>query len=135
MSNDDFMNGSAWVFASMPLFYAAAAVLMPRLSDMWRYALSASVLALTAVLVASLGLAAGGPSAQVVHVASRLSPVFEVRMDVLTAAMSVLIAFISMIILRYSKSYLAGDSGQARFVRWFFGTVASISLLVASILA
>lgn len=67
--------------------------------------------------------------------ASGLAP--SVRVDPLTLAMLALIGFIGLIILTFSRHYLAGDPGsddmdQRRYRRWFFATLASISTLVIS---
>jgi len=55
-----------------------------------------------------------------------------VRLDVVTSAMLVLVCFIALIIVRFSRTYLQGDSGQARYVRWLMATLAAVTLLVVS---
>ncbi len=70
----------------------------------------------------------------------------SLRVDGLSLAMLLLITFVGLAILRFSRQYLAGDRpphshvepgpgpdpGQARYQRWFGATLASVSLLVVS---
>lgn len=54
----------------------------------------------------------------------------SVRLDTLTAVMLVLVSFIGLVILQYSRAYLDGDSAQSQYVRWFMATLAAVTLLV-----
>lgn len=61
----------------------------------------------------------------------------SVRVDPLTLAMLALIGFIGLIILTFSRHYLAGDpnaddADQHNYRRWLCATLASISTLVAT---
>lgn len=56
----------------------------------------------------------------------------SVRLDLLTAMMLILVSFVGLIILRFSRRYLDGDPGQAHYVRWFMATLAAVTLLVVS---
>ena len=44
----------------------------------------------------------------------------------------VLIGGLGLVLARFSATYLAGEPGQPRFVRWFLATLAGSSLVVAS---
>ena len=40
------------------------------------------------------------------------------RADLLSYVMTGLVAFVGWVIVKYSRTYLAGEPGQARYVRW-----------------
>lgn len=50
--------------------------------------------------------------------------------DALSAIMASLIGFIGWVIVRYSRTYLAGDRRQGEFMQWLGGTLAAVFLLV-----
>lgn len=52
------------------------------------------------------------------------------RLDVVSATMLVLVAFVGWIVLRYSASYLDGEAGQGAFLGWMAATLAAVLLLV-----
>ena len=52
------------------------------------------------------------------------------RLDALSLIMLGLVSFIGVIILGYSRNYLAGEPGQARFTRWLLFTLAAVQMLV-----
>lgn len=52
------------------------------------------------------------------------------RLDVISAAMLVLVAFVGWIVLRYSVSYLDGEARQGPFLGWMAATLAAVLLLV-----
>jgi len=54
----------------------------------------------------------------------------SVRLDVVSAVMLVLVAFIGWIVLRYSASYLDGEPRQGAFLGWMATTLATVLLLV-----
>ncbi|TWA92560.1 NADH-quinone oxidoreductase subunit L [Bradyrhizobium stylosanthis] len=56
----------------------------------------------------------------------------SLHIDTLSAILSVLVGFIGLVVVRYSRNYLDGDPGQARFTRWLLLTLASVlTLLIA----
>jgi NAD(P)H-quinone oxidoreductase subunit 5 len=57
---------------------------------------------------------------------------FALRLDAVSAVMVVLVAFLGTFVLRFSRRYLAGDPGQARFFSWMSLTLASVLTLVLS---
>ncbi|MEO7431894.1 MAG: NADH-quinone oxidoreductase subunit L [Dokdonella sp.] len=57
---------------------------------------------------------------------------FALYLDVLTTIMFVLVTFVGMIVMRYSRNYLDGDAGQARFFRWLSLTLASVLTVIVS---
>jgi NAD(P)H-quinone oxidoreductase subunit 5 len=57
---------------------------------------------------------------------------FALRLDAVSAVMVVLVAFLGAVVLHFSRRYLAGDPGQARFFSWMSLTLASVLTLVLS---
>ncbi len=55
-----------------------------------------------------------------------------VRLDAVTRVMLILITFIAVIIVRYSRTYLQGDAGQMRYARALMATLVAITILVLS---
>ncbi len=53
-------------------------------------------------------------------------------LDTLSAIMFVLVSFVGLIVLNYSRNYLDGDPGQVRFMRWLCLTLASVLMLIIS---
>jgi NAD(P)H-quinone oxidoreductase subunit 5 len=52
--------------------------------------------------------------------------------DTLAAIMFALVAFVGLIVVLYSRNYLDGDRGQARFTKWLCLTLAAVLLLIVS---
>ncbi len=57
---------------------------------------------------------------------------FGLYADALTATMFVLVSFVGAIVVRYSRNYLDGDPGHARFTRWLCLTLAAVLVLIVS---
>lgn len=57
---------------------------------------------------------------------------FALYLDALSAIMFVLVAFVGMIVIRYSRNYLDGDPAQGRFLRWLSLTLAFVLILIIS---
>jgi len=81
---------------------------------------------LSAASAVSLGLYGSGSSPllgfQGVGVSARL--------DVVSATMLVLVAFVGWIVVRYAVSYLDGEDRQQEFLGWMAATLAAVLLLV-----
>ncbi len=56
----------------------------------------------------------------------------SMRLDAISSVMVVLVSFLGMVVLRFSRNYLAGDSGQSRFFSWMSLTLASVLTVVLS---
>ncbi|KAA2244068.1 NADH-quinone oxidoreductase subunit L [Salinarimonas soli] len=52
--------------------------------------------------------------------------------DALSAVMFVLVSFIGVVVLRYSRNYLAGDPNQGCFLKWMALTLAAVLTLIIS---
>jgi NAD(P)H-quinone oxidoreductase subunit 5 len=53
-----------------------------------------------------------------------------VRVDVVTCVMLLLVCSIGLVIVRYSRTYLHGDPGLARYFRWLLFTLGAVAALV-----
>lgn len=69
-----------------------------------------------------------------VHTAvSATSPVaVTLKFDVVSAVMALLVSFLGLIVIRFSRHYLAGDPKQARFFSWLSLTLGAVLTLVLS---
>ncbi|MGN2242304.1 proton-conducting transporter membrane subunit [Frateuria sp. GZRR33] len=54
----------------------------------------------------------------------------SVRLDAISCSMFVLVAFVGVIVVQYSRNYLDGDPRQGEFVRGLCRTLAAVMLLV-----
>ncbi len=88
----------------------------------------AAGLAFGAALAGALVLGLRGPST--LDILSWGGLGLTVRLDIISVAMSVLIAFIGWVVVRFSRTYLVGEPGQARFCGWLAATLASVLTLV-----
>ncbi len=52
------------------------------------------------------------------------------QLDVLSATVALLVAFVGTIVLHYSRNYLDGDRGHGRFIRWLSLTLACVLTLI-----
>jgi NAD(P)H-quinone oxidoreductase subunit 5 len=57
---------------------------------------------------------------------------FSCRLDGLSATMFCLVSFIGLVVVLYSRNYLDGDPGHARFMRALCLTLASVLLIIVS---
>ncbi len=57
---------------------------------------------------------------------------FTVYYDALSAVMTLLVAFVGVIVIDYSRNYLDGDPAQGRFVKWLCLTLAAVMTLMIS---
>jgi len=91
----------------------------------------AAVLAALLALLAVACLGFGGPSTV------RWAPfgvdaafAFALRLDAVSATTIGLISFLGAVVLRFSRRYLAGDAGEARFFSWMSVTLGAVLLMV-----
>jgi NAD(P)H-quinone oxidoreductase subunit 5 len=52
--------------------------------------------------------------------------------DAFSAVMAALVSFVGVVVINYSRNYLAGDPGQGRFVKWLCLTLAAVLTLIIS---
>jgi len=55
-----------------------------------------------------------------------------VQLDIVTCAMVILVSTLALVVVRYARTYLAGEPGLDRFARSLLLTVGSVSLLVTA---
>ena len=115
---------------AVPLLYLAAAALSGTAARTrhdtargWRWAERGAVLAMVSAALCLLALLQGGPL-------SVLGGLFVA--DALACTVLLLVSFVGWVIVRYSRTYLAGEAGQARFRVWLMLTLATVSLVVIS---
>lgn len=101
---------------AIPLLYVVAALLAN-----WRVSRACTALA--------LGLAAGSLALLAVD---KPLLIYTLRADALGCIVLLLVTFIAWVITRYSQSYMGGDAGQARYVRWLMATLAAVSVVVVT---
>jgi len=105
------------------LWIAALAPVLPLLAgflpgDRRFLVILAAMGAFAAALVAAGGLVLEGRASG-----------FHVHLDAVSGVMLLLVAFIGLIVTLYSRRYLDGDAGQARFFRWLGFTLAAVLAL------
>ena len=104
----------------------------------FRWAIVAAYLGLgLALLTAAAGIVAADAGADAVPArldATGASVARLVHFDVVTRTMLLLVCFIAVVIVRYSRTYLQGqgDARQARYARALLATLAAVTILVLS---
>ena len=83
---------------------------------------------LSAVLV--VALCVSGPAST--RLLPGASEPLSLRLDAVAATMALLVSFLGMSVLRFSRRYLSGDPAQARFHGWMGLTLSAVLLLVLS---
>ncbi len=135
MTSDDLLAFLPLVLASMvPVCLFVAAFLISRR----RAALLTVASVVTTMTVGLTYLAVtlravlswAGYDARVTKPASVWNDV--VQLDIVSGAMFVLVSTLALIVVRYSRSYLAGERELDRYARSLLLTVASVSVLVTS---
>jgi NAD(P)H-quinone oxidoreductase subunit 5 len=92
-----------------------------------------AALSLAGAAAAAWLLATGGPVDHAFWTAPDLPGLnLGVFFDSLAAVMTLLVAFVGVVIARFSVRYLDGDPGQGRFYRWLAFTLGAVLLLVVS---
>lgn len=116
-------SSEAWslVTSSLALAVPVTSILGAFLGPRRAVALSA------ASLVLALGMSL---AALAVGASGRAAATFGVRVDLVTCVMLVLVSGIGLVIARYSRAYLQGDAGTARYFRWLQLTLAAVAALV-----
>jgi len=131
------MNAVAWATPLAPQLFSLC---IPSCFALGAWLVSAARPLRAASIVAYLGLAlalvTAGISISVGNAVSAAVPraatslALVVRADVVTHVMLSLVTLLAVVIVRYSRTYLHGDAGQARYARAFLATLASVTLLV-----
>jgi len=102
---------------------------------MQRASVAASGIALVAALVMAITLALTGPLRQVVAggvLPGGIPLEFTLYLDAVAAVMLMLVAFLGLVISRFSCRYLNGNPRQGRFLKWLTINVGMVLLLIVS---
>lgn len=118
-----------------PLALAASALwlhLSPPARGDWRLRLPelAALIALALGGLAAVGLALSGPSTG--PLLGALSIGLSARIDIVSVAMTLTVAFVGWVVLRFSRIALDGEAQQAAFMGWMAATIACVLLLVGA---
>jgi NAD(P)H-quinone oxidoreductase subunit 5 len=108
--------------AAIPILFALAAILVRRSAPLQR-ATRVSGLAAGLACLVGVGLFSPGGSPEALP---------GLRLDVVTGVMLLLVTGLGLAILHYSRSYLAGDPGVARYTRWILITLSAVTTLVVT---
>jgi NAD(P)H-quinone oxidoreductase subunit 5 len=104
----------------------------PRFRPRWtpRIVETAALVSLGASVLAAILLASGYQPAVSIPAADALASLL--RLDAVSAIMTVLVCFIGWIVLRYSAGYLDGEARQGPFLGWMALTLAAVLSFVAA---
>ena len=97
---------------------------LPRLAE------AAALLALATAMVSAGGLVLSGPGTSPLFAGAGAG--LSVRLDAVSAVMSLLVTFIGWVVVRYAGAYLDGEARQGAFTGWLCLTLASVLLLVSA---
>ncbi|CAN5907978.1 NADH-quinone oxidoreductase subunit L [soil metagenome] len=103
---------------AIPAILAVTAVTSPRRAQL----ASGAVLAMALLFTVGVALLRG------THAGATLG----VRVDAVTCVMLLLVAALGVVITRYSRTYLHGDRGLARYQRWLLLTMTAVTALVVA---
>jgi NAD(P)H-quinone oxidoreductase subunit 5 len=99
---------------------------------MLQVARGATFVSFGAAATATVLFFAGGSTAAAGTVLGRAGMGVTVYFDALSAVMALLVSFVGIIVIGYSRNYLDGDPGQGRFVKWLCLTLAAVLTLIIS---
>jgi NAD(P)H-quinone oxidoreductase subunit 5 len=124
-----------WLAALGPLALIAAGIAPGTLAgrstrNRLGLALAAALMALAAASVTLTAVIAYG--AIRTELIGRDGTGLALYLDSVSAIIFVLVSFIGLIVVNYSRNYLDGDPGQIRFTRWLCLTLAAVLMLIIS---
>lgn len=118
------LDGAAFVVPllalAIPVTSALTAIASPRRAGL----AAGAALGLALLFTAGAALTGGAPAAGSVSLG--------VRVDALTCTMLLLVSTLGAIIVRYSQTYLQGDPGLDRYLRWLLLTVSMVTTLIVA---
>jgi len=122
-----------WLPFAAPLFLVLATLVAFRAPgrrprQACRLAEGAALAALVVAIASAVGLGLDGPGTSPLLGIQGIG--LSARLDVVSAAMLVLVAFVGWVVVRYAVSYLDGESRQGAFLGWMCATLAAVMLLV-----
>jgi NAD(P)H-quinone oxidoreductase subunit 5 len=108
----------------------SSAIVNADAGDMARRSLLAAFVALGAAIVGAVCVIWAGPLAT--PTIGVFGAGLGVHLDALSAVMFVLVAFLGVVVLRYSRNYMDGDARQGDFLKWLSVTLAAVLVLIVS---
>ncbi|MEI6159941.1 MAG: oxidoreductase, partial [Roseococcus sp.] len=110
----------SWLATLAPALFLGAGLIPLRAGarPLRRAAIGAALGAFASATLVALGLLLNGRQSG-----------FFVHLDAVSGVMFLLVAFIGLVVTAYSRRYLDGDPGQARFYRWLCLTLAAVLAL------
>ena len=119
----------------VPLPYLLAALAPDRLFGVgtegrWTAGFAAAFGTIAVALIAAAAVLVGGAGTGALPLNALGTFAPAARLDALSVVMLLLTSGIATVILRFSRSYLEGEPGKPRYLRWFLATMAAVSLLV-----
>ena len=118
--------------ALAPLTLCLAGLLGPegRARDFVRGSIGAAAVAFALVTMTAVACALVGVGRTPLLGAHGIG--LSLQVDALSAILCLLVGFIGLVVVSYSRNYLDGDPGHVRFTRWLLLTLASVlTLLIA----
>jgi NAD(P)H-quinone oxidoreductase subunit 5 len=94
--------------------------------------LAATAATLVAAAVATLAVFHGPQTVRWVPLGEDAAFAGAFRLDAVAATMGLLVSFLGAVVLNFSRNYLSGEPGQARFFSWMSLTLGSVLTLVLS---
>lgn len=96
--------------------------IIPKLAE------AAALVALAGAIASAVVLIMHGPGTAYLLGDDQLG--FATRLDIISVIMTILVAFVGWVVLRYSASYLDGEARQGAFIGWMAATLAAVLLFV-----
>ncbi len=115
------MAASAIAMACLPPTRGAATLRLPELAALTSLAIGA---------LGAIGLAISGPATSLLFGVTGIG--LSARLDIVSAAMLLTVAFVGWIVLRFSRVALDGEARQPAFMGWMSATIACVMLLVGA---
>ena len=129
------LSSTLWLITLGPLglllaAFAGEAVTRNSVLAMNRLAAGASLLASLIAFASAASVIAGGAAHTGLIGVNGIG--FSLYIDSVSAAMFVLVSFIGLIVINYSRNYLDGDPRQLRFTRFLCLTIAAVLFVIIS---
>jgi NAD(P)H-quinone oxidoreductase subunit 5 len=93
-------------------------------------AIAAATASFSVALLVAGGVAIWGPAGSPLVGYAGIG--FSIHVDAIAAIMLMLVSFVGLAVVRYSRNYLDGDPGHLRFTRLLLLTLASVEVLIIS---
>ena len=123
----------AWLALLGPVVLVAAAVSFktaPAIRAINDRAVLAATFALAVALATMVAVIISGPMISMTLGFAGIG--FGLYIDMLSAIMFLLVSFVGLVVMRYSRTYLDGDPRQSVFMTWLLLTLAAILTVIIS---